>query len=156
MKSQCFAAIEGAATFSACILRTRGCFGRTLTGGNCGDDVTRIDILDGLLSLVMLDLLNFDVLLLVLLLLLLLLSLRLLLSLLLSLCLLLGLLLGLILSVRGNYCIGSNDCCVGGIRVHSSVSQSVVGVQFRFCSKAFSAGDTGERLISGVNSHMGS
>lgn len=113
MESQCFATVESAATFSASILRTRGGFGRTLTGGNGGDDVTRIDILDGLLPLVVLYLLDFDVLLLVLLLLLLLLSLRLLLSLLLSLRLLLCLLLGLILSVGGNDCIGSNDCGVG-------------------------------------------
>lgn len=115
MKGKCFATIEGAATFSTRILRARGGFGRTLTCGNCGDDVTRINILDGLLSLMVLNLLNFDVLLLVLLLLLLLLlSWGLLLSLLLSLRLLLGLLLGLlILSVGVNDRIGGYDCGVG-------------------------------------------
>lgn len=117
MEGKCFTTIEGTATFSARVLRARGGFGRTLTGGNCGDDVTRINILDGLLSLMVLNLLNFDVLLLVLLLLLsllLLLGLRLLLSLLLSLRLLLGLLLRLlVLSVGCHDRIGGYDCGVG-------------------------------------------
>lgn len=112
MEGKCFAAVEGTAALPTGILRPRRRFRRTLAGGNRGDDVTGVNILDGLLSLMMLNLVNFDLLLLLLVLLLLLLLLLLGLSLLnlLLLLLLLGL---LVLGIGGDHGVGGYDRGVG-------------------------------------------
>ena len=145
MQRESFAAVKNASTFPTGVLKTRWCF-----SADRGDQVVWISNYRHRLRL-LLDVLNLCLSLLLcslscLLLSLLLCSLRLCLGLSLHLRLLL-------LNHRANF-VG-DDCCVGRIRIQSTMHQSIMCIELCFRCESFAARKARKRSFTGVSSRKG-